>query len=92
MPEGESFPCPLPDWQHRETHIVLQSGENGLGEWHQHSRPVLADYEDSVGGEPPKKIVGVWVIGATVFNRRPAEAYFTNAAVVEGESKVAVFD
>ena len=92
LPEGESFPCPLPDWQHRETHIVLQSGDEGLGEWHRHSRPVLADYEASVGGEPPRKIVAAWVIGASVFNRRPAEAYFADAAVVDGDRRVDVFD
>ena len=71
---------------------MLQSGEEGLGEWHQHSRPVLADYDESVGGEPPARIVGVWVIGAAVFNRRPAEAYFANAAVIDGNVKVEVFD
>ena len=92
MTEGESFPCPLPDWQHRETHIVLQSGDDGLGEWHSHSRPIHADYESSVGGEPPKKIVGAWIIGASVMNRQPAEAYFANAAVVEGDQRVEVFD
>lgn len=92
MPEGESFPCPLPDWQHRETHIVLQSGEQGLGEWHSHSRPILEDYASSVGGEPPERIVGVWIIGASVFNRQLAEAYFANATIVDGENRTDVFD
>ena len=92
LPEGEMFPCPLPDWQHRETHIVLQSGEEGLGEWHSHSRHVLADYQASVGGEMPGRIVGVWVIANALFGRQPAEAYFANARVTDGERSEPLFE
>jgi mono/diheme cytochrome c family protein len=91
LPEGEMFACPLPDWNHRETHIVLQSGRSGLGEWHQHSRGVQADYAASVGGEIPKRIVGAWVIGVALFGRQPAEAYFANVRISDGESAVEVF-
>jgi quinohemoprotein ethanol dehydrogenase len=92
LPEGEIFACPLPDWHERETHIVLQSGKDRLGEWHSHSRPVLADYDAAVGGEPPKRIVGAWVIATAVFGRQPAEAYFANARISDGERSHAVFD
>ena len=92
LPEGEMFPCPLPDWQHRETHIVLQSGEQGLGEWHSHSRSVQADYQASVGGEMPTRIVGVWVIANALFGRQPAEAFFANARVTDGERSEPLFE
>ena len=92
LPAGEMFACPLPDWHERETHIVLQSGEDGLGEWHSHSRPVLADYQAAVGGEVPERIVGAWVIGVAVFGRQPAEAVFANARISDGERSQAVFD
>ncbi len=81
-----SFECPLPEWQHRETHIVLQSGVEGLGEWYSHTRSVQKDYAAAVGGEIPSRIVGVWIIGNAVFGRQPAEAYFANAVVSDGES------
>jgi PQQ-dependent dehydrogenase (methanol/ethanol family) len=92
LPEGEMFPCPLPDWQQRETHIVLQSGKQGLGEWHSHSRSVQADYQASVGGEMPTRIVGVWVIANTLFGRQPAEAFFANARITDGEKSVPLFE
>ena len=85
------FPCPLPDWQHRETHIVLQSGEEGLGEWHSHSRSVQEDYQASVGGEMPTRIVGVWVSANALFGRQPAEAFFANARVTDGERSEPLF-
>ena len=80
------FECPLPEWQHRETHIVLQSGAEGLGEWHSHTRSVQDDYAAAVGGEMPSRIVGVWIIGNAVFGLQPAEAYFANAVVSDGET------
>lgn len=81
LPVGETFRCPLPDWQARETHIVIQSGDAGLGQWHRHSRRVRADYEMAVGGDVPQRIVGVWFIATAVFGRQPAEAYFADIAV-----------
>ena len=91
LAEGTMFTCPLPGWHLRETHIVLQSGEQGLGEWHQHSRPVLEDYKASVGGELPGRIVGAWVIGVSLFGHQPAEAYFANAHIIDGEDSTPVF-
>ena len=61
------YRCPLAGWDKVETHIVVQSGQDGLGEWHQHKRNIYTDYSTSVGGEMPKKIVGVWFIG-TLFS------------------------
>ena len=80
------FKCPLPDWQHRETHIVLQSGVEGLGEWHSHTRSIQKDYAAAVGGEIPARITGVWIIGVSVFGLQQAEAFFANAVVHENET------
>ena len=46
-----SFRCPLEWWDQRETHIVLQSGSAGLGQWFSHRRPVKLDYLNAVGGK-----------------------------------------
>jgi hypothetical protein len=77
------FKCPLPDWQHRETHIVLQSGVSGLNEWHSHTRSIQKDYAAAVGGEIPARITGVWIIGVSLFGLQQAEALFANAVVVD---------
>jgi hypothetical protein len=71
---------------------VLQSGEDGIGRWHSHSRPILQDYEASVGGEKPERIVGAWVIGVAVFGRQPAEAYFANARISDKGVSESLFD
>jgi hypothetical protein len=77
------FKCPLPEWQHRETHIVLQSGTNGLDEWHSHTRSIQKDYAAAVGGKIPARITGVWIIGVSVFGLQQSEALFANAVVVD---------
>lgn len=88
---GTKFRCPLPGWAERETHIVLESGEQGLGEWVTHRRLVLEDYLEAVGGEPPARIVAVWFIANSFFGRRPGEAYFANVELHDGDRRIEVF-
>lgn len=89
---GTEFTCPLPWWDQRETHIAVQSGELGLGEWHSHTRQVLSDYESAVGGEVPSRIVGVWFINSGVFGDHPGEAIFADVEVTNGKVVTVVFD
>jgi hypothetical protein len=91
LPEGSHFGCPLPWWDSRETHVVVQSGEPGLGEWHSHERPVLADYTMAVAGEAPERIVAVWFIANSVFGRQPGEASFADVTIRNGDERTAVF-
>ncbi|GAB5412899.1 MAG: hypothetical protein Cons2KO_05020 [Congregibacter sp.] len=88
---GTEFTCPLPGWNQIETHVALQSGEEGLGEWHSHRRPVLRDYESAVGGELPRRIVAVWFINSGVFGDKPGEAVFANVQVHTGSRVIGVF-
>jgi hypothetical protein len=85
------FRCPLPNWDTRETHFVLQSGETGLGEWTTHTRPVLADYVAAVGGEKPARIVAVWFIANSFFGKQPGEAFFANVKLRDASRTVDVF-
>jgi hypothetical protein len=89
---GTKFRCPLPNWDQRETHIVLRSGQRGLGEWETHRRPILADYTEAVGGEKPARIVAVWFIANSYFGKKPGEAYFANVRLRDGERTVEVFE
>ena len=86
------YRCPLAGWDKVETHIVVQSGQDGLGEWHRHKRNIYTDYSTSVGGETPKKIVGVWFIGNSLFGRRGADAEFANISVQDGNTQINIFE
>lgn len=88
---GSSFTCPLPWWDQRETHIVLQAGQTGLGEWHRHNRPIAEDYASAVGGEMPKRITGIWFINSGVFGSPKGEARFANAKIVDGKIITPIF-
>jgi hypothetical protein len=88
---GTHFGCPLPWWDTRETHWVLQNGTEGLGSWHTHTRNVLADYEASIDLPPPQRIVGVWFIANSLFGRQRGAASFADVVIRNGESRTIVF-
>ena len=78
LPVDTVFKCPLPWWDKRETHWVVRSGRAGLGEWQSEKRSLKADYEQAIGGATPAKIVRVWLIANSVFQRRQGEARFAD--------------
>ncbi len=69
LPVDTIFQCPLPWWDKRETHWVIRSGTLELGQWLGESRAVLADYRRAIGGPEPSRIVGVWLIANSAFQR-----------------------
>ncbi|MDA1075646.1 MAG: DUF3047 domain-containing protein [Proteobacteria bacterium] len=85
------FGCPLPWWDSRETHFVLQSGKKGLGQWFTHKRNIVADYQASIAGERPSRIVGIWFIANSLFGAQRAAASFADVAVIDGDQRVEVF-
>ncbi len=92
LQEGLSFRCPLPWWDQRETHIVLQSGQEGLGTWHQHSRPIAEDYRRSVNVDVPKRITGVWFINSGIFAKAKGDARFANVVISDGGKTTNIFN
>lgn len=69
LPVGSSFGCPLPWWCDRETHLVVRSGPDQLGVWHDEERAPLADHRAAIGGPAPRRIVAVWLIAVSLFQR-----------------------
>jgi len=69
LPVGHHFRCPLPTWKARETHWVVRSGESKLGQWLEESRNIFDDYRIAVGGPMPTRVVGVWLISVSLFQR-----------------------
>lgn len=76
LPVGAAFRCPLPWWDKRETHQVVRSGEAELGRWLDEDQPILTDYLKAIGGAPPARIVGVWLIAVAAFQGRRGECEY----------------
>jgi hypothetical protein len=91
LPEDSHFACPLPGWENRETHWVLQNGEAGLGDWFSHRRNVLSDYRAAIAGDAPGRIVAVWFIANSLFGRQQATASFADVAIESGEARREIF-
>ena len=67
LPPETAYRCPIPTWTERETHVVIRSGSQGLGEWFNEERDVYQDYIKAIGGPLPGNIVKVWLIAVSLF-------------------------
>lgn len=90
LPVGNAFRCPLPWWDKRETHQVVRSGESELGRWRQEEQPVLADYKKAIGGVPPARIVGVWLIAVAAFQRGRGECDYEKIELRSGGGSIMI--
>ena len=68
LPVGTGYDCPLPNWAGKEFHVVVRCGAEGLGQWQQERRNLYEDYRQYMG-EPPARIVKVWLIANSLFQR-----------------------
>jgi len=78
LPCETGFRCPIPLWARRETHVAVRSGVEGLGEWHAEERDLYADHVRYVGGPAGTRIVRVWLIALTLFQRRQGLSTFAD--------------
>lgn len=78
---GAAFACPLPWWCDRETHLVVRRGDDGLGAWHDESRAPLADHAIAIGGAAPRRIVAVWLIAVSLFQRGVGDCDWADIAL-----------
>ncbi|GAJ27937.1 DUF3047 domain-containing protein [Acidomonas methanolica] len=83
LPVGYHFACPLPWWCDRETHWIIESGTENLGKWKNEARPLAADYRKAIGGKMPERIVGVWLIANSLFQRLGGKALFRDITLSE---------
>jgi Protein of unknown function (DUF3047) len=84
-----SFRCPISSWRNRETHLVVRRGAEGLGRWINEERAVWQDYRQAVG-EPPARIVALWLIAVSIFRHGTARAEYRNIEVVGGSGIIRV--
>jgi hypothetical protein len=69
LPVGSAYWCPLPNWKHKEFHVVIRSGSEGLGAWHAERRDLHAEALRHFG-KHPGNVVRVWLIANSVFKRQ----------------------
>ena len=89
LAEGTTFKCPLPFWGKVETHWVLRSNPAELGKWLSEDRPVKADYARAIG-VPPQRIVRVWLIAVSVFQRGEGICDYADIELVDGDKRLKI--
>lgn len=75
LPVGTSFRCPIPRWTPLESHMAVRSGLADLGTWVSDERDLYQDYREHIGGSA-QKVVRVWLLGVSLFQRRPGSCRF----------------
>lgn len=88
LPVDTVFQCPLPWWDQRETHWVIRSGQAGLGQWQHERRRLWDDYRHAVGDTPPPRIVAVWLIANSAFQRGVGECEYRGIALTGAHAPV----
>ena len=92
LPPGTGFHCPLPGWEHRETHVVIRSGGANLGRWLKEKRPILADYKRYIDVPRPRRITQIWIIANSFIQKGDGEATFGDISLGDaGDKRVRVF-
>jgi len=89
LAEGTVFRCPLVFWDQIETHWVLRSNPAELGKWLSEERPLKADYAHAVG-TPPQRIVRVWLIANSVFQRGEGICDYADIELVDGDKRLKI--
>ena len=89
LPAGTGYDCPLPAFKGREYHVVIRSGETGLGEWLDERRNLFRDHEKYMG-PPPARIVRIWLIANSVFQRRRGECRYAAIVLQSADERIEV--
>lgn len=89
LPVGTHFWCPLPNWKHREYHVVVRSGANGLGDWLDERRNLHDDALRYFGAHPGD-VVRVWLIAVSIFQRGSGVCEYSDIRLSGGGSTVGV--
>jgi Protein of unknown function (DUF3047) len=90
LPVDTIFQCPLPWWIERETHWVIRSDPRQLGRWLSEDRNILSDYTRAIGGPMPERIVSVWLIANSLFQRGEGKCEYSDIVLKNAERQLAV--
>jgi hypothetical protein len=90
LPVGTSYRGPLPHWRHRETHMVVRSGPDGLGTWKEEERRIAPDRDAAIGGPAPDRVERVWLIVTTVAQGGEARGAYADVRLVGSDDVIRV--
>ena len=86
LDEDHHFHCPVKDWSTRETHYVVRTSKDSRGKWLRDSRRVFEDVKISQG-DPPHRIVSIWLIAVSTFSHRRLRAAFKEITLTDGSTQ-----
>ncbi len=84
LPEDTIFQCPLAWWDERETHWVIRTKKD-IGKWLSEERSIRQDYERAIGGDVPARVVQVWLIANSLFQRGTGRCDYRAIRLVDGD-------
>ena len=90
LPVDHHFGCPLPRWKGIETHLVVRSGPDGVGTWVDERRDAHADATRALGNAPAR-IVAVWLIAVSLFQRTRASVDIRRIAIATPAQRHGIF-
>ena len=87
---GDRFEVPMRgfvvDVVRGDTLIEVQTG--GFASMGRKLDHLLADYHAAIGGTPPERVVGVWLIANSLFQRGVGACRYRDIALVDGTDAV----
>jgi len=86
LPPETYFACPIPTWTARETHLVIRSGSDEIGTWQRERRDAHADCLRCIGA-PPARIVRVWLIAVSLFQRGEGLCAYRDITLVDAAGR-----
>ncbi|MEO9223169.1 MAG: DUF3047 domain-containing protein [Mycobacteriaceae bacterium] len=69
LAEGTVFRCPLAYWRDRETHLVIRTGNDRLGQWITERRSLADDIHYALTPPYPRRVTAIWLIANSTFQR-----------------------
>ncbi len=90
LPIDTIFQCPLPWWDQRETHWVIRNDPAQLGLWLDERRNLLTDYKRAIGGELPRRVVGIWLIANSLFQRGEGRCRYRDIRLADKGDKTII--
>jgi hypothetical protein len=89
LPKEHFYACPLENWKDKETHLVIRSGAGELGSWLDEDRNLAEDYDRTIG-KPATRIVRIWFIAVSLFQRRTGRCQYADIRLSDGSETLTV--
>ena len=89
IPSETHFGCPVRDWNFREVHYCVRSGDQQLGTWIEERRNVFDDCRAALA-EDPGGVNHIWLIAVSSFQHGKGLCTFADVWLRDGERSIKV--